>query len=271
MKIALLILNGNLSINHVLDTAIEMAAESSCFFHTVVFNRSMDLDEYSYLFPNDLSLTHNSLTNEAIQDEDAAILKDNIRLCNEKFSAANLHYIIDSDKDLSLEKLLILSAFADFILADGTHNIGHYQLADILAKANTPHFLVAPAYEKPASVIFTYDGSVASILAIKSFSQLFPEWKQLPHYLVYVDDKEKNELPNAQYISHWLDKQFNKVNISVLSGHVSEMLPGYIRSVEKPIVTMGSFGRNALSRFFHKSLAATIREETACSLFIIHQ
>lgn len=271
MKIALLILNGNLSINHVLDTAIEMAAESPCFFQTVVFNRSLDLEEYHYLFPNDLSLTRNSFTNEAIKDEDAAILQDNIRLCKEKFNAAKLNYSIDPDSDLSLEKLLSLSAYADFILADGTHNIGHYQLADILIKAHCPHYLVAPAFEKPASVLFTFDGSAASVLAIKSFSQLFPEYKPLPHYLAYVGDKDKNELPNAQYISNWLDKQLNKVNISVLSGHVSEILPAYIKSIEKPIVTMGSFGRSALSRFFHKSLAATIREETACSLYITHQ
>ena len=271
MKLVLLILNGNLSINHVLDTAIAMAAESDCYFQTVVFNRSLDLDEYQYLFPNDLSLTRNSFTNESIREEDAAILKDNIRLCMEKFNTAKLHFNIDPDTDLPLEKLLALSAFSDFILADGTHNIGHYQLADILAKAHCPHYLVAPAFEKPASVLFTYDGSPASVLALKSFSQLFPEWKQLPHYLAFVSNNDKAKLPQEKYISDWMNKQLNKVNVSIVSGAVTEALPSFIKSLNRPIVTMGSFGRNALSRFFHKSLASTIREETGCSLFITHQ
>ncbi len=270
MKIVLLILNGNLSAEHLINKAISLSGSSHCFFHAVFINHSPDLNEYDYIFPNDLALTRNRTSQKIIKEEDAAVLKDNMGLFEVQFNAAKLDYRIDADEDMTLGKLLHLSSFADFILIDGTHSASHYHLADLLANAHCPIYLVSSSYQQPEQIVLAYDGEDTSIVAIKTFAQLFIELKDLPATLAYSTNDNSPELPERKYVEEWLSRHYNKVKIEILTGNASEALPDFIRSIPNSLVVMGSFGRSALSRFFHKSLASVVLEESPCALFIAH-
>jgi hypothetical protein len=60
-KKILLILNGKLVADHVVAAAIEMGVATSSALNAVFINYLLDLAEYQYPFPNDISLTRNNL------------------------------------------------------------------------------------------------------------------------------------------------------------------------------------------------------------------
>jgi hypothetical protein len=270
MKTILLILNGNLTPYYVADTAIEMAKTSPAFLHTVFFSHSPALDDYNYPFPNDLSLTRNKLSGKIIEEEDKAVLADNIRLFEDKCKAENVDYFIEPPAAMTLGRLITISAFAECILADARQDAGDYHLADLLAGTHCPVLLVTARPEKQPRLLLTYDGSFSSMYAIKIFSLLFPEWKDAATQLVYVAEMPESLLPSEKYITGWLNRHYSNHQLTILQGDLSTELVNYTKAVPGSLVVMGSFGRNPVSRFFHESLANAVMEEGACSLFIAH-
>ena len=270
MKIILLILNGDLAPYHLTDRALSMATNGAAFLHTVFLTHSPAFEEYNYPFPNDLSLTRNRLSGKIIEDENTDLLKDNIRLFEDKCKAADVDYSIEPGNEMTLGKLIGISTFADYILADARTEPGTYHLADLLANAHCPVLLLSAPTEKHTQLVLTYDGSYASMFAIKTFSQLFPEWKELAVCLLWVTENEIPVLPGEKYVTSWLKRHYSNAAIEVLNGDLNETLVNYIRNIPKALVVMGSFGRSPVSRFFKQSLANSIIEQCAASLFITH-
>ncbi len=270
MKIVLLVLNGDLAPYHLTDYAVSLAKTGQAFLHTVFLSHSPAFEEYNYPFPNDLSLTRNRLSGKIIEEENDDLLKDNICLFEDKCKAANVAYSIEPGKEMTLGTLIGISSFADYILADARAAPGSYHLADLLADAHCPVLLLPASTESQTQLLFTYDGNYASMFAIKTFSQLFPEWKDLAVRLLWVTENENPVLPGEKYITNWLNRHYSNVSIEMLNGELKETLVNYIRGIPQAVVVMGSFGRSPVSRFFRESLANAIIEECSSSLFITH-
>ncbi len=270
MKIVLLILNGNTTSYHLTDYAVSMAKNGIAFLHTVFLTQAPAIEEYDYPFPNDLMLTRNSLSSKIIEAEENDLLKDNIRLFEDKCKAAEVACLIERGNGMTLERLIDISTFADYILADTVTEPGKHHLADLLTNVHCPVFLLSSPTEKQRLSVLTYDGSFASMFALKTFSQLFPEWTDLPARHVYVAENDKPVLPNEKYITQWLHSHFSNAVIEILSGALKESLVSYINAVPEAVVVMGSFGRNKVSRFFRESIASTIIDDCKVSLFITH-
>lgn len=270
MKIILLILNGDPAPYHLADYAVSMAKTGQAFLHTVFLTHSPALEEYNYPFPNDLSLTRNRVSGKIIEDENTDLLKDNIRLFEDKCRAAGVDYSIDPGKEMTPAKLIGISTFADYILADARTEPGTWHLADLLVNTHCPVLLLSAPTEKHTQLVLTYDGSYASMFAIKTFSQLFPEWKDLAVCLLWVTENEIPALPGEKYVTRWLKRHYSNAAIEILNGELNETLVNYIKGASKAMVVMGSFGRSPVSRFFKESLANAIMEQCAAALFITH-
>lgn len=271
MKKILVILNGTLTPQHVVNSAINIANTTSSLLHTVFMNYALDLAESDYPFPNDLSLTRNSVTGKTFAEENAALLKSNIRLFEDECQTAKVDFYIEPDREISLGKLIEYSAFSDFILADANENFGQYHIADLLVDAHCPVYLVSKDVEKIENIILTYDGSLSSMYAIKIYTYLFPELRNLPTYLVHIASEKSDELPQEKNIKSWLPRHYSNVQIKILRGDVRDELVNYTKSIPNSLAVMGSFGRSAMSRFFHKSLANRVIEDGKSSLFITHE
>jgi len=269
-KRILLILNGKLVADHVVAAAIEMSVATSSELNAVFINYALDLAEYQYPFPNDISLTRNNLTGKTIAEEDAELMENNIKSFMHKCEIAGVAFDVETGKETSLQWLKTNSAFADLILADANENLRQHHIVDLLIDAHCPIYLVSKHASAVKNVIFTYDGSFSSMRAIKMYTYLFRNTHQLPATLVHVSDKNR-QLPEEKYIRSWLSLHYREVEYKILNGNIQHELVNYTRSSPDSLVVMGSFGRTTLSRFFHKSLANYIVEEGRCSLFITHE
>jgi hypothetical protein len=270
MRNILVVLNGKLTPDHVVRSAVNIAITDSSFLHAVFLNYSIDLAEYQYPFPNDLSLTRNNLTGKTIAEEDAELLESNMQVFRDECKAAKVDFHVDTDKEITLTSLVEMSAFFDFILADANENLKQYHIADLLVQAHCPIYLASKHVDKIRNVVLTYDGSFSSMYAIKMYTYLFPEWRSLPTFLVYVSDRNE-KLPNESNIKRWLSKHYLGDQIEVLHGDIGEELVKYTMSLPDSLAVMGSFGRSKISRLFQKSLANSIIENGKSSLLITHQ
>jgi hypothetical protein len=271
MKKYLAILNGTLTPGHVVDSLINIASATSSFVDAVFMNYSLDLAEYHYPFPNDLSLTRNNLTGKTIAEENAELLQSNIRLFKDASEAAKIDFSIDTDFELSLGDLISYSAFYDVVFANANENLGQYHIADLLVNAHCPTYLISKDVENVENVIFTYNGTLSSMYAIKMYSYLFTELRNLPTTLVYIAPEKGNQLPQEKKINSWLSRYYPNIQTKILHGDICGELVSYTKSVPNSLTIMGSFGRSAMSRFFHKSLAHAVIEDGNSSLFIAHE
>ena len=271
MKTMLLLLDGNLVAYHVADAAIQMARQQDIFIHAMFITHSKALDHYGYPFPNDLSLATNRITGQTVEEEDAQLLKDNIRLFEDKCREATINYLIDTDTEVTIRKLIDISMFADFIFADARRYTGKYHLADLLPGVHCPALLV-PAQAMPnQTIVFTYDGQPASIHAIKTFTAIFPGAKDQAVELVYVAANASTAtLPFANLIEKWMQLHYSNFKITIVGGEITDALVAHTGTIHNPLVVMGSFGRSTVSRFFHESLANSIIGDNNSSLFIAH-
>lgn len=271
MKKILVILNGPFTPQHVVNAAISIAKSTSSLLHVVFLNYSFQIADYNYPFPNDLSLTRNRLTGKTLTEENADLLSNSVNIFKHECETMNVGFVIDAEIEISLGKLIEYSAFSDFILADGKADLYQYHLVDILVNSQCPVYLITKDIKLPEIIILAYDGSYSSIKAIKMFSYVFSELKNLPTFLVHISpDRNEIVVPEEENLKLWARKHFANIQIKIFHGETEKELVSFISSHPNSLVVMGAYGRTALSRLFHKSLASTVISNTESSLYISH-
>ncbi len=272
MKKILVILHANTIAQHVMDHAIGISKTSAAVLEFIFIHSDLDFAEYNYSFPNDLSLTRNSITGKTSQEEDAELLQANKQLVEDICKTAEVSYIIHTALTINLGELIELSAFADLIITDATEESLHqYHIIDLLTGAHCPVYLVAKAAQKIEHIVLTYDGSFTSIHAIKSYYTLFPAMMHLPATLVYIANEHNDEFPREKNIKTWLPEHFKQVDFKILHGKVNTELVSFVKNIPGSLTVMGSFGRSSISRLFHKSLANAVIADGCSTLFITHR
>jgi len=272
MKKLLLVFNGENYSEHLTDFAIKIAKQTEALLHALFTKDSARL-MVQYPFPNDLSLAAGQLVStEEMQRQNDKLVQANFALFRDACEEANVRYKIDGDNDITTDELVDHSAFADLILYDATQQAGVYSFRDLLTDTHCPVLLVPKRVTMPEKAILCYDESFSSIYAVKMYSYLFPEWKDLPTYVLSVNPKKDNRIRYNEYLTDWLPEHFSSWYRAELQGDLQRELISYIRKDDnKAIVVMGAFGRNTMSRLFHRSLANVVLEQTAASIFIIHE
>ncbi len=271
MKNILLILNGTLTPPHVIDAAINIAKGSSALLHTIFVYYRSDLAGHHYLFPNDLSLTKNNLTGRTIKEEDEELIASQMKVFQDECETAGVEFLIEPDTSVSTKDIIRLSAFADIILADAHQDVNEHNIADLLADAHCPVYLISKDAGAPGNVVLAYDGSLSSIYAIKIYSYLFPGFRDLPTALLYVHNGNQPELPQQEDINRWLSQYYPNLRVEMLKGNITEKLVEFTRPLPRVLTVMGSYSRNHLSRLFHTSHAKALIEEGRSSVFISHK
>jgi nucleotide-binding universal stress UspA family protein len=271
MKNILLLLNATVTPPHVTDAAINLAKATSSLLHTFFINYDSDLAEYNYLFPNDLNLTRNTITGKTLAEENADLVASQVRLFTDQCRNAGVDFLVEPQRDIFLGDIISQSSFSDFILVDAHENMNEHHIADLLVTAHCPVYLVSKDAAIPASIILAYDGNPSSIYAAKLYSYLFPEFRQLPTHIVFAHTDREGILPHKKELMYLLHGHFDNFEVKMLRGQASEVLVDFSAGLPNPLMVMGSYGRNYLSRFFHQSHANKIIEEGKSSVFITHR
>ncbi|MBN8850375.1 MAG: hypothetical protein BGO55_32310 [Sphingobacteriales bacterium 50-39] len=273
MKKILLLLDILHSPAPVLSSVINIANATGALVEVIFLHRVHFLVDLVYPLGTDLP----SL--QADEEADKRLLNDNTQLISDTFSSAKIKFLIAGSEPVSLDDLLMNSAFSDLILTDARTNISDFLYAplnvsmkDLLSDAHCPLLLLREDGMPPDKIILAYDGSYSSIYAIKQFRYLFPHLSSLPTFLITIAANEKKGIAHGDMLKHWAPYHFQNLQVEVLSGRPAGVLPGFINHHDgTPIVVMGAYGRSSISRLFHQSLANAVLEKTSASLFTTHE
>lgn len=221
-----------------------------------------------YPFPSDLAITTTPLTNESEVAQNEQVTLDNIQVFKDNCTTAGIR--CEVVKNITQEQLIDFSSSADVIIIDARIRFIRYSLTDLLTQTHCAICLVSAAAAEPENIVLAYDGSDASTYAIRQFIAVFPKLNKLPTYLVSINP-ELEVLEHKEFINQTLPQHFPNYTLQLLRGKVKEEMDNFVRQYPGALVVMGAFGRSALSRLFHPSLAKEILEETGATLFIAHE
>ena len=171
-------------------------------------------------------------------------------------------------KETRFAHLLVIGS-ESFYKNLGTEEPNEY-LQDALHSSECPVVVVPEKYEFPQSNILTYDGSEASVYAIKQFTYLFPDMTSNNTLLVYARDHSDKEMPDEIYIEELVSRSFPNLTIMKLNLEPAKYFARWLSDKKSAMVISGSYGRSSFSSLFKKSFITGVIKDHKIPAFISH-
>jgi len=210
--------------------------------------------------------------------------KERVIACNSRQVAAFCethsirHRVREDNFDFALAALKKETRFADLLLLSSRHFYEHVcgrqpnaYMASILHGTGCPVLLLPDEPRLPGTIVLAYDGSEASIQAIREFSGAFPELSHIPTTLVYLDEKEKGLIPDQELIRELGHAHFRNFRMLRLNISSDEFFDSWVGMLSEPWLVAGAYGRTGLSRLFSKSFVQRLIKEHKVPLFLAHR
>lgn len=272
MKKILLLCDGGHFPQGAFDMIRENYADTGCLI-TGVFLNSV---QYANLFTFPMDPTGEMLT--TMLEEDKILIEKNIDLFSSACEKAHLEFNVHAGHDFAIFPALKKETrFADLVLMSSESfykNLNSEQpnsyTKTALHEAECPVLLVPEIYAQPSGLVLAYDGSAASVYAIKQFANLFPEWTNLDALLVYVTNKG-DTIPDVPYVEEFVGRHFSKLTIEKLEFDPHKYLETWLAEERKPLLVSGSFTRSGISMLFNKSFTSDVIQAHNTPVFIAHK
>ncbi len=227
-------------------------------------------DTEAYAFPSDIVATETDFTAGREKEDEKHFLSDKIQLFTDYCVSNNISHAARTITGSFLENINDETAFADYVLCDADLDLELFSMPNFISSAACPVLLIPAKTTFFDHVIFTFDGHMSSIHAMKQFSYLFTKSKNLQVSLVTILPAQNTVMDYDTLVREWITTHYPEAKIEILEGEVKEQLAAYINQFKNSLVVMGAFGRNALSKLFKDSLVPTILKTTKAPLFISH-
>lgn len=186
-----------------------------------------------------------------------------------------VHCSVRRDNEEPGGDLITESLFADILVVDESVSFSEEDssvpsefITHILAQARCPVIKASASFDIIEEIIFAYDGTYASLFAIKQFTYLFPELKDRKIFVVEVTDKGQMDEPKR--LAESLGDYYSEIVYETLQGNAADRLLEIVMSKQKALLVIGAFGRGVLSSFFKSSAADTIIKLASNPVFIAH-
>jgi len=194
--------------------------------------------------------------------------------------AAGINFSIHRDKNIAIQELKHESMFADLIIINEYETFSRYKqkapsrfIKDLLGDVQCPVLTVPENFKPIDKILLLYDGTPASMHAIKMFSYVFNGLQDLPVEIFTVKDHYMAtlRLPGNKLMREFTKRHFPKATFTVEKGIPEEQITGYLRNhQENELVVLGAYQRSELSRWFKTSMADILIKESDTPLFIAH-
>lgn len=190
---------------------------------------------------------------------------------------AGISYTVHHDKGYAIQELLHESTFADLLIIDSRETLKHYPersptdfIRDLLPKVQCPVLVVPHMYKPVQQLIYLYDGEPTSVHAIKMFNYILPAMAGYKLKVVYGNwIGVGNHMPDNQLLKELLKRHYESVEHIVLKGDPETEILNYLgNQIETPLVILGAYQRNMMSRLFKPTLANALMKELRVPLFI---
>jgi hypothetical protein len=213
-----------------------------------------------------------------LDDDEGELVKENMEHFEEECVKNDILFRVHDDVFNSiLPELKKESRFSDVVVIGGEmfykgvidkHKFDH--LRDALHAMECPAVVVPEHYNFPKANILAYDGSEASVFAIKQFAYIFPELAQNETLLVYADNDNDKEIPSRQLIVELAAQHYENLTLYKLDVDPGKYFDTWISERKSSILISGSFSRSAFSQVFKKSFVSDIIKEHKLPVFIAH-
>lgn len=189
----------------------------------------------------------------------------------------NVRYNIHIDRGIPAEELIEESRFADALIIDAetsfskkTESAPSKFVTDVLGESECPVIISPESFDGVDELVFAYDGSKSSVIAIKLFTYLFPQFTDRMIRVVQVNKDTDSAIKERRKFNDWLQCHYSIVDIVVLYGDPGEELFNYLFDKENIFVVMEAYGRSWLSNLFAKSKAHAIVKSINLPVLIAH-
>jgi nucleotide-binding universal stress UspA family protein len=194
--------------------------------------------------------------------------------CEKRGVTSNIH----RKRGMPTDEMIEESRFADMIIVDAEmsfkkkiESVPSEFVKNLLEEAECPVIISPQSFDGIDEIIFSYNGSGSSVLAIKQFTYLFPEFHNKKITLLEVNKEDENTIRSKPKISEWLKAHYDEIDFKLLNGSPEEELYKYLLGKENLLLVMGAFGRGVISSLLKPSRAKLIVSTTNFPIFISHR
>ncbi|MDP1763333.1 MAG: universal stress protein [Sediminibacterium sp.] len=190
-----------------------------------------------------------------------------------------LEYTIHHDHNIAINELKHESIYADLLIIDPRETLTHYTeklptrfIRDLLNDAQCPVLLVPQKKYPFQKVILLYDGEPSSVHAIKMYSYLLPELKDLDTEVISVNPPTTTlHMPDNKLMKEFMKRHHPKAKYTILKGLAEDEIIKHLKkSQDNALVVLGTLRRGTVSRWFRENMADILMREVALPLFIVH-
>jgi hypothetical protein len=193
--------------------------------------------------------------------------------------AEKLEYSLHHDKNIAIQELKHESIYTDMLVINMNETLTHYTeklptrfIRDLLTDAQCPVLIVPNKYKPVKKVVLLYDGEPSSVHAIKMFSYLLPQLKDLETEVIAVNNPDTGlHMPDNKLVKEFMKRHYPKATYNVLKGFAeNEIVTHLKKQSENTLVVLGAYRRGTVSRWFRNSMADVLMKEVKLPLFIAH-
>lgn len=192
---------------------------------------------------------------------------------------AEVAYTLHHDRNVAILELKHESIYTDLLVIDTRETLTHYTeklptrfIRELLIDTQSPVLLVPGKFKSPDRIQLLYDGEPSSVFAIKMFSYLLPQLKNLPVEVISVNPVRSGlHLPDNKLMKEFMKRHYPNAQFTVLKGLAEEEILRHLETTKgSPIVVLGAYRRGAVSRLFRESMADTLMKHLKVPLFVAH-
>jgi nucleotide-binding universal stress UspA family protein len=210
---------------------------------------------------------------------DTAQRKESIELFEQACLEEKVAYAIHRERNVALQELLEESIYADLLIIHAGETMTDEEepaptrfIRDLLTDVQCPVILVPETYKPVKKLVLLYDGELASVYAVRSFSYLFGSLKNVQTEVVTAKESdEAAHRPHGRLINEFIKRHYPQAEYVVLKGDAEDEIIRYLqREGDQPMLVLGAYRRSRLSRLFRPSMADQLLMNLQMPLFITH-
>jgi hypothetical protein len=208
--------------------------------------------------------------------EMAKLIDENIRQFREACSNRETNCSVHFESRMPLTDIIKATRFSELLIVDPgmsfkqkNEEIPSGFIKDVLARSECPVVLAPFEFHAIDEILFAYDGSEASVYAIKQFTYLFPELTEKKLTVLEVNETGNDLFRDKGKIAGLLQMHYPVLEFQLLQGKAADELFGYLLGKKTVFVVMGAFERKLLG-FFSHSTAELIIKTINVPVFIAH-
>jgi hypothetical protein len=237
------------------------------FFHSANFNKGI---------PSSLVFAPHPIL--AFTDTDISTVHSSILKFEQKCKKSGIEYRVHEESDeFKIEDFVKEARFADVAVISEELFFKHLDtdqpnsyMKQVLHYSECPVMVIPETYCTIKQVIIAYDAKKESMLAIKQFCYLFPQFTRLPTEIVYWVNKTDDEIPDLEYLEEFAGRHFTNLNFKELFFDPRTYIEDWSNKSRDTIFVSGSYKRWGLSTYLKKSFVDDLIKASSATIFIAH-